>query len=1539
MARSDPTDRPAPTAEEKALADALKEAMSSGKPVLVSHLTTEGSQTFATPRGTLTTDAAATPERVRAADGGWKPVDATLRTRPDGTIAPAAVPSGLSFSGGGNDAMATMTTSNGGKLVIRAPFPLPRPTLDGDSAVYAGVLPDIDLRLSANRLGGWRQVLIIHTAEAAANPALKKLHFGVDSDGLKVTSDSAGNLSVTDDQGKIRFSSPPSLMWDSASEASTSAALAKGAATRTQQAAPAETDPVRSTPDGPGPGAAVAGIVTAATAQGIDLVPDAGLLSRGTGPWYIDPGVNPTADSGTLAWSQVQEAHPDTNGYNGTEYGQDKPATGYCGYVASNPPCSEGRTRAYFKIGINSRIHNATVLDARFYATIVQSSSPSTSTPMGLYATEDISNPTSWNHQPCARASRMGGCPKLGPSANVSGTGDISFNVTSKIREAAANNWSQQTFGLAPDDETNKYYRQRFSNDAHVVTEYDIRPTIGSPRTRPAPGFARDGSYADCPTNRSEAGWIGANTNVTLNASTSSATGRQLKTSFAFWDNDNGATVEWAETPWNGSSGDVSVDIGSQLTDGHQYGWNARTTDDTLTSATTQSCYFHVDRTPPTAAVTSTDFPESGTIDVHPKHVGEEGSFTLTGTDPAPDGGGRNSGLACARWTTDPTRVAATGWKCTDGDSRIVKLTDGKATVKVTPPRWGTNYVYLQTQDNAGNMSQPSVYSYYAPSNPDGSKPTFGDVTGDRTADILLPDTAGDLRQIGGGTDPHAAPNARIGSSPSGTGWRTIQTTHRGSLGYRNVDDLFAHQPGDPKLFLYRNDANGGRFDGLPTISMAKPTDCVAPDSSRLDCTAFGYGQDWSKVSDIAAFGSLTGDSATDGTLPRTSLVFTENGRLWLSAADDPDRLGTRAILLSANDARWDGYNLITPGRAQGTDFPTLWARSKTDGTLHAFTVKGTRQAPDVTGLTDPAQGVIAGVVIDPKAYPRVGSDGDLTGDGIPDLWAVDTNQQLVSWNGTGTRPSTSVPYPTVTSFQASPTLQGNLNMPKAAWKLTGQTSDGTVEETGKQINATAAAITWPTATINGSNSDYAAFNGEQSTIATKAAVVDTAKSFTLSTWVTASQSTGVILSQDNTQSSDFMLWPERNGSYWRFAIANTTSTSTWKYDATDAGDAQTRVNPNIWTRLTAVYNADTGRMSLYVNGELAGSGYHDRTSSQSAATSGPLVLGRSQSAGKPEPGQGGLHGGVSNLAVYPYAASVTAPGSSGPITVTSAAGTCIDNNNGSTGDGNPIQLWSCAPVPAQQFELRDDGTLRIQGKCVETAGSGTANGTLIQLMTCKGTPNQQWQALANGNLYHPASKRCLDRNNNTLANGTQLHLWGCATVDAQRWTTATLGTAALPAPVPLADNGNQPTLPPLPAGYLRNLNSKSCLETADSRADNGAPAQQWACGSQSGGRWEFRPTANALAYEIRNENSGKCLEIGNSSLDDGAPAQQWTCSNLPTQLWTIQRIGTTANWNITNLNSGKTLEINNSSLANGAPAQQWGHAADPAFPSQTWYR
>jgi microcystin-dependent protein len=96
---------------------------------------------------------------------------------------------------------------------------LPAPTLDGPTATYANILPDVDLKVTADTQGGFSEVLVVKNAHAAANPALATLDFPTHTHNVALSADAAGNIRAKDTTGRTVFSAPAPLMWDSATTA------------------------------------------------------------------------------------------------------------------------------------------------------------------------------------------------------------------------------------------------------------------------------------------------------------------------------------------------------------------------------------------------------------------------------------------------------------------------------------------------------------------------------------------------------------------------------------------------------------------------------------------------------------------------------------------------------------------------------------------------------------------------------------------------------------------------------------------------------------------------------------------------------------------------------------------------------------------------------------------------------------------------------------------------------------------------------------------------------------------------------------------------------------------------------------------------------------------------------------------------------------------------------------------------------------------------------------------------------------------------
>ncbi|WP_344466960.1 hypothetical protein [Kitasatospora kazusensis] len=771
-----------------------------------------------------------------------------------------------------------------------------------------------------------------------------------------------------------------------------------------------------------------------ASASAIDITPDQSKLGQGTGPWYIDPAVQVTG------WSvqsvQVQEYNPDT------KYADQVAnlGTGYCGYASWPDYCpdpSNGHERAYYRIQIPSQLYTQptgaparpTILSSTLAVQVTSASSPSTATTYGVYWTGTIDGDTTWHNQPCGNG--MYGCNKVtNNSQALTGTGQISFDVTSAVQQIAGGNNDNWTIAVIPDNESDLYQRHHLANNPSITTTYDLQPSIWWPRTRTdtgqAPGFASNNSHEDCNSGTNPA-WIGANQNISLNVSHWSPTGQQLQTTFKFWS-DTGAPPIYQTSPYAGNQ-DVQVPVNSSsMPDGHTFAWYANTTDGSLTSNLTSACFLRVDKTPPNVSINSTDFPPSGSPAAPTtKYASDIGHFTVTAADPVPSGGSA-SGVACIRITTSSS--PATGWTC--GESQGDTYAGGHVDYSHIPGLWGTNLLYAQAMDNAGNYSQPAAYSYYAPWKP-GTVPTFGDVDGDQKPDILLPDSSGNLRIVGGSADPVHAAAAVAASAPGNDQnnhftWNDFRITHRGTLDSGlGVDQLIVHNTKDTaqKKFLYLvyNDGHGN-FAQKPATLLTRPTQCVLTLGGTPGACPATYGPDWSDITQLVAIGTPEGEATATNvtdptkhvTITQTSLLAVENGQLWLFRPSDGayDQLSGTAQLIPfastvAANTSWNNYDLIAPGPANGLTTPnqaTIWARSRLDGTIHSYPIALDSQGnPDYTKLQDPASGYIPHTgSIDPVNFPLVGSSGDLNGDGIPDFWAVKndpTNRTLYVWPGT----------------------------------------------------------------------------------------------------------------------------------------------------------------------------------------------------------------------------------------------------------------------------------------------------------------------------------------------------------------------------------------------------------------------------------------------------------------------------------------------------------------------------------------------------------
>jgi RHS repeat-associated protein len=264
-------------------------ARQSGHRVEITGLRTQDTTTWANPDGTLTTQLATGPVRVKTSQG-WQDIDTTL-VADISAVHPKVAVGGARFSAGGDRALLQATLPGGRRLGLDWPGVLPAPTLQGDTATYPNVVAGGDLVVQALP-GGFELSLVLRQRPTGGVLAPVKLQLTGDAT-LQAAVDQAGGggLRVRDGGGKLLASGPPPVMFGAARDAS-------GEPARQARLAMSVETPT-------------AARLAAGGKPALVLAPDAGFLADPTVtyPVTIDPTISWLPDSDTY----IQASNPTTN--------------------------------------------------------------------------------------------------------------------------------------------------------------------------------------------------------------------------------------------------------------------------------------------------------------------------------------------------------------------------------------------------------------------------------------------------------------------------------------------------------------------------------------------------------------------------------------------------------------------------------------------------------------------------------------------------------------------------------------------------------------------------------------------------------------------------------------------------------------------------------------------------------------------------------------------------------------------------------------------------------------------------------------------------------------------------------------------------------------------------------------------------------------------------------------------------------------------------------------------------------------------------
>ena len=948
---------------------ASREAAETGQPVEVTAKRTEDTEVYANPDGTFTEDRHALPQRVRKGHR-LVPIDATLQTNPDGSLSTKATTVGLTFSGGGSGPLATVTR-DGRSISLSWPTELPKPVVAEDSVTYPNVLPDVDLKLLAGA-SGFAQLLVVKTPEAAANPKLATLQYGMTTDGVDVQADSNGNLTALNPAGQVVFTSPTPRMWDSTTAAAPQG-LSRTSAQSTETAGPEAGMPADELE--PGYGAKQAAMDMQVTGSHLSITPDQDLLTDPdtTYPVYIDPVVS----GGREAWTIAYKKYPNSSFYNGIGWGGSGSSTTTARVGYENE--TNGLAESFFRMDSNNLWNNNKQIIKSTFRIKNTWSWSCTDRTVEVGLTGSISSATTWNNRPSWARTLSSVNQSLG-WGSACPAGNLAFDVTSAAKDAAAKKWPNITLGMRAADESDVYAWKKFdARSAVLSTDYN---TVPEP---PTGLYTSPDSGTNCGTTTPYT--VIGNTDITLGGKFKDSDGGTIKAHFILWPTGHGGADNEVNSTVSATSGTVSKLVVSKtklaallkdagVTGTGTFTWYARAEDSTAASAFSSQCHFQFDSTRPShpPTVTSAQFPDGS--DGWPANTSPartQGTFTL-------GNGGVSDVKKYEYWTDwDPTVRTATP-----------PSIGGSAAVKVTPASAGAHFLYARSIDQGGNSSDRTAYLFYVKSPEIQDQP--GDLNGDGNSDMYGVRTDGTLWAYSG------SGNGTLSAytTASSTNFNGASITHRGDWTNDGYEDLIAlaGTTGSKALQLYPN--NGYGYACTTPGEQADTGTCT---TGRQELSVYDPADNhWTDADQIIAIGDVDGplDVDGDGTADVPGfpdLLVKEGNLLWLYYGAASYYLDETYEPVLIGNGGWSGYDLIAPGDVDGNGHADLLARQTSTGNLYYYPGTG----PAGEGLGSGTTRVQIGTGWTTTSRPLITSDADADNDGKPDLWATspDTGKGL----------------------------------------------------------------------------------------------------------------------------------------------------------------------------------------------------------------------------------------------------------------------------------------------------------------------------------------------------------------------------------------------------------------------------------------------------------------------------------------------------------------------------------------------------------------
>ncbi|MFB7282112.1 DNRLRE domain-containing protein [Streptomyces hydrogenans] len=836
--------RPRPETVDGQTAFAL--AKKSGKPVEVTAERTARSTTWARPDGLMMLRSYAAPVRAKVGQE-WKPIDTTLRRTGEGWQ-PKATNTHVVFSAGGQGGerasrggvrqvsllpaltseegvtsplvALTVTDVEGLEHTIQLTWPgtVPTPIIDGSRALYPEILPGADLVLTAQD-DGFAQLLVVKNRQAAADPRIAQLSYGISSPTLDFRLDPlSGIVAAETSRGDEVALSPTPLMWDSSGAPAVTdgqaGASAQPTASETPEASPPtpptaapapsstevladdvvdpENEVLPTATDGTAPAVSdpplptVPGEPTPAPSQ-----PEAGATlnlpllngpspeSRGDvveadlsqGNWTLTPStdflsdpatvypvfIDPTVKKHTQNWTTAYSRHPNATFFDGKGFNKGGTHEARVGFESD----TWGTSRSFFNIAFDKKIKGAKVQKATLRVLETYSWSCSARS-MSVHLTSAVTNRTNWNNAPSLHDGNIATPVRSFAHGYKTGCRDDyeTFDVTAAAQTTANKGKDTITFGLRARNEKSQYAWKKFQADG------DNAPVLEVTYNRPprSPDEFDLGPDFKCTTSAPYVRVGSTDINFTARAGD--------------WD-DNLDYLDfnlWPAGKWDttgdllGSTGTVSVGAAttdakrstsafptSRLVNNTLYSWQVRAVD--KAGATSAFAPYKA----PCRFIydSSAPRPPLVTSTAFPNADGKDNAF---GNEPEDTNWSKikfgSTGVVTLLARESDVVRYEWGYNTNSFPESISRTlgtaTDVKQNINAKPPAAGPNVLYVRVVDGAGHVSEPTKYFFYVTPKEQADAP--GDFTGDTLPDLFSLTSGGNLRLFPSQQAPGSSP-------------------------------------------------------------------------------------------------------------------------------------------------------------------------------------------------------------------------------------------------------------------------------------------------------------------------------------------------------------------------------------------------------------------------------------------------------------------------------------------------------------------------------------------------------------------------------------------------------------------------------------------------------------------------------------------------------------------------------------------------------------------------------------------------------------